>query len=490
MQTALALRSGLEYIPVLFFDDSKDLHGTNVAGLRVYNPDDAMEIMAQFECVDLLLAIPSAPRSKKFSIIQRFEGNGIRLKTIPGLGELVSGSVKVDDIREVGIEDLLGRDPVPPFQNLIGRCVTGKVVMVTGAGGSIGSELCRQILNLQPKKIILFERSEFHLYQIESELTKLALEKRGSGPAVELISVLGDVLRYDPLFALMQKHQVQTVYHAAAYKHVPLVEMNEVAGVHNNVIGTYTCAQAAKASGVESFVLISTDKAVRPTNVMGASKRFAEMSLQMLAQEQALQSLNQGGASVTNFAMVRFGNVLGSSGSVVPLFREQIKNGGPVTVTHAEMTRYFMTIPEAALLVIQAGAMSAFSKTGAGQYSDSKSGQVYLLDMGEPVKIMDLARKMIELSGFSVRNSTTGEGDIAIEVIGLRPAEKLYEELLIDSNAEKTEHPRIMKASEPIESLETVKSALQEAEKLIQKHDALGLRNLLQKIVVEYKPKN
>lgn len=457
-QTALALSSGRDFRPVAFFDDNKDLQGTTLAGLRVYNPKDALKIMEQKACTQLLLAMPSSSRAVRAEIIRRFEGKDIVLKILPGLGDLVDGKVRVEDIREVGVEDLLGRDPVPPFVDLISSCIAGRVVLVTGAGGSIGAELCRQILLNSPIKLVLYERNEFSLYRIEMELVRLS-------PGVQIVSVLGDVNDQEHLEKIMGRHRVQTVYHAAAYKHVPLVENNADAGILNNVFGTYAAAKAALGQGVENFVLISTDKAVRPTNIMGASKRLAELVLQDLS-KQSVQ---------TRFSMVRFGNVLGSSGSVVPLFKEQIKAGGPVTVTHPEVTRFFMTIPEAAQLVLQAGSMG-------------KGGDVFVLDMGEPVKIVDLARKMIELSGFAVKDSVSGMGDIEIEYVGLRPGEKLYEELLIGQNVTWTKHPRIMRAEEHSldskflgENLAILKDACCHGDNAL-------IRQTLMNLVKEYKP--
>ncbi len=461
LQTALALVSGREYRPVAFFDDNTDLQGTSVAGLRVYNPKDALKIMEQKGCSQLLLAMPSSSRTVRKQIISRFEGKDIVLKILPGLGDLVQGRVRIEDIREVGVEDLLGRDPVPPFENLISACIRGRVVLVTGAGGSIGSELCRQILLNSPTKLILFERSEFALYKIEQELLRLS-------PDSKIISVLGDVLDQEHLEKLMAGHSVQTVYHAAAYKHVPLVEVNADSGILNNVYGTRSAAKAAIKTGVANFVLISTDKAVRPTNIMGASKRLAELVLQGLASEPH---------QATRICMVRFGNVLGSSGSVVPLFKEQIKNGGPVTVTHPEVTRYFMTIPEAAQLVLQAGSMG-------------KGGDVFVLDMGEPVKIVDLARKMIELSGLEVREPNTESGDIAIEFIGLRSGEKLYEELLIGDKVTWTEHPRIMRAEEYFLDAAFLKEKLSEMQQACKQGDTAKIRGLLKVLIQEYSPED
>lgn len=458
LQTALALMNSPEYKPVIFFDDHQELHGTTVAGIRVYSPREAEVIMDKHNCTELLLALPSASRSKKKEIIQRFEGKNFQLKTIPGIGELVTGRVKVDNIREVGIEDLLGRDPVPPFEQLISFCIQHKVVLVTGAGGSIGSELCRQILKHKPEKLVLYERSEYALYKMSQELDRVF-----TGQVI--VPILGDVLDQSQVEKAIKEHRVETIYHAAAYKHVPLVETNVIAGVMNNVFGTWNVAQAAINSNVKNFVLVSTDKAVRPTNVMGASKRLAELVLQGLA------GLKPG----IRFCIVRFGNVLGSSGSVVPLFREQIKNGGPVTVTHPEVTRYFMTIPEAAQLVIQASALG-------------EGGEVFVLDMGDSIKIVDLARNMIELSGFEVKNTDTGLGDIAIRFVGLRPGEKLYEELLIGDKVAKTLHPRIMKADEDCMSWQDLEDRLHKIKIHCLNGESAKVLHCLREVMPEYQP--
>ncbi|MGZ3774628.1 MAG: polysaccharide biosynthesis protein [Bdellovibrio sp.] len=457
LQTALALFSGIEYKPMAFFDDNKDLHGTNVAGIRVFPPEKLKDVMEERGCKQLLIAIPSISRSRRKELIQKLESQNFVLKTLPGMGELVDGKVRIEDIREVGVEDLLGRDPVPPFEDLIKSCIQDKVVLVTGAGGSIGSELCRQIILKLPKKLILLERNEYSLYKIEQDLSRHRVN-------FEIIPVLGDVLNQDNLETTLRQYDVETVYHAAAYKHVPIVEANIIAGITNNVFGTLSAAQASINTCVQTFVLISTDKAVRPTNVMGASKRLAELVLQGLAQ------VPHG----TRFCMVRFGNVLGSSGSVVPLFKEQIRAGGPITVTHPEVTRYFMTIPEAAQLVLQAGAMG-------------KGGEVYVLDMGEPVKIVDLARKMIELSGLEVRDPDSGQGDIAIEFSGLRPGEKLYEELLIGNNVSWTAHPRIMMAQESSIALPQLIDALRKMREACINGAQEQVMDLLAQLVIEYK---
>nr|WP_295903192.1 nucleoside-diphosphate sugar epimerase/dehydratase [uncultured Bdellovibrio sp.] len=461
MQTAIALLSGPEFRPVAFFDDSKELQGRNVAGIRVFDPSEALEVMDAKNCRQLLIAMPSATRSRRKEIIQKFEGKDIILKTLPGMGELVDGRVRIEDIREVGVEDLLGRDPVPPYPDLISSCISGRSVLVTGAGGSIGSELCRQIVQNSPRKLILFERSEYALYKIEQEL-------RRHYSYLEIHTVLGDVLNQEQISNTIEKFGVHTVYHAAAYKHVPLVESNIVAGVMNNVFGTWNVANASIRNNVENFVLISTDKAVRPTNIMGATKRLSELILQALA---------KGEAGNTRFTMVRFGNVLASSGSVVPLFREQIRGGGPITVTHPNVTRYFMTIPEAAQLVLQAGAMG-------------KGGDVFVLDMGEPVKIVDLAKKMIKLSGLELRDPSTGIGDISIEFIGLRPGEKLYEELLIGDNVERTHHPRIMRAVEGMIEPEILFPSLEQMRRACCVEYTDDVREILKNLVQEFQPAN
>lgn len=461
-QLAYALRAGREYLPVAFFDDSPALQKTEVAGLRVYSPDEMTAVLAAKEIDELLLAIPSASRARRAEIIDRLEGFHCKVKLVPGMADVVSGNVAVDAIREVEIEDLLGRESVTPDPMLLGRCITGKVVLVSGAGGSIGSELCRQIVRLRPSRLVLMELSELALYSIEQELAALCDRL---GARVDLVPVMGSVTHQRRNENVMKNFGVQTVYHAAAYKHVPLVEHNPIEGLRNNAVGTRRMAEAALAAGVEAFVLISTDKAVRPTNVMGASKRLSELVLQALAK--------RGGK--TRFCMVRFGNVLGSSGSVVPLFRKQIAAGGPITLTHPDITRFFMTIPEAAQLVIQAGSMG-------------QGGEVYVLDMGKPVKIIDLARRMVHLSGLEVRDEQHPEGDIAIEIIGLRPGEKLFEELLIGENVEGTSHPLIMRAYEhelPWARLVELLAKMDEASRAFDYERVL---DLLGALVEEYAP--
>ena len=420
-QLTLALQA-TPYKVVAFVDDNPALHGTVLANKKVFDPSMIEALMHTHSANKILLALGSTPNSRRAEVIKRLEALPVSVQTVPAIPDILSGKARIEHIRDVEIEDLLGRDPVQANPDLMHACITGKVVMVTGAGGSIGSELCRQILRQSPKTLVLFELNEYSLYSVEQELQQ---EIATRGLELKLVSLLGSVQKENRLETIMRAFGVQTVYHAAAYKHVPLVEHNIVEGVRNNVFGTWYCAEAAIKAGVESFVLISTDKAVRPTNIMGASKRMAELALQGLAQRQ----------TTTRFTMVRFGNVLGSSGSVVPLFRQQIKQGGPITVTHPDIIRYFMTIPEAAELVIQAGAM------GTG-------GDVFVLDMGEPVKIIDLAARMIHLSGLEVKDDKHPNGDIEILYTGLRPGEKLYEELLIGDNVSGTGHPRIMRAEE------------------------------------------
>lgn len=474
-QLLAALRMGRSIRPVAFIDDDDSISGRVIAGLKVYKPRDIEQMINEAEVEEVLLALPSVSRSRRREILHSLEPYPLHVRTIPGFMDLASGRVKVNDLQDVDIVDLLGRDAIPPRQELFERCIRGQVVMVTGAGGSIGSELCRQILMSGATTLILFEHSEFNLYSIQSELER---NIRRHSLSVRLVGILGSIRNSSRLLDVMCTWRVKTVYHAAAYKHVPIVEHNVAEGVLNNVLGSLNTAQAAIQSGVEHFVLISTDKAVRPTNVMGSTKRLAEMVLQALSCEAAPVLLNQGARSnqnKTRFTMVRFGNVLGSSGSVIPLFREQIKRGGPVTVTHPNITRYFMTIPEAAQLVIQAGSMG-------------QGGDVFVLDMGQPVKIAELAEKMIRLSGLSVRNEDDPTGDIAIEFTGLRPGEKLYEELLIGENVSTTDHPMIMRANEehlPWEDLKTIIERLLDA---VERDDYRVVRQILRETVNGYSP--
>ncbi|RDL44055.1 polysaccharide biosynthesis protein [Marinomonas piezotolerans] len=461
-QLAQALIHGNEYDPFAFIDDDKNLHNTFVIGRPVYSFSHLKHMLNDTEIKQVLLAMPNISRSQKSSILSKLEALKIEVKSIPAMSDLVSGDAAIDQLRDVAIEDLLGREPVTPREDLMGQNITDKVVMVTGAGGSIGSELCRQILLQRPKVLVLFELSEFALYSIDRELSKLVLKH---GLQVEIKPIIGTVQKPNRVETVMRSFGVQTVYHAAAYKHVPLVEYNLVEGVRNNVFGTFYTAQAAVDAGVERFVLVSTDKAVRPTNIMGTSKRVAELALQALAKRY----------DKTTFCIVRFGNVLGSSGSVVPLFREQIRKGGPVTVTHKDITRYFMTIPEASQLVIQAGAMG-------------KGGDVFVLDMGESVKIADLARKMIHLMGLEVKDLNNPEGDIEIQFTGLRPGEKLYEELLIGDNVEATEHSRIMTAQEVFLGWDEFQALLAALDDSCHHFDIPAVQKLLLDAPTGYKP--
>lgn len=475
-QLVASLRLGRGMRPVAFIDDDPNLYNRSIAGLRVYSPKHIQQMIDETGSDEILLAIPSASRARRREVLETLENYPLHVRSVPGFMDLASGRVKVEDIQEVDIADLLGRDAVPPQQALFERCIRGKVVMVTGAGGSIGSELCRQILSSKPKTLLLFEHSEFNLYSIHIELERTI--ERASLP-IKLVPVLGSIRNPDRLLDVMRTWKVETIYHAAAYKHVPMVEHNVAEGVLNNVLGTMNTAQAAVQAGVTNFVLISTDKAVRPTNVMGSTKRVAEMILQALSRETAPVLFNTDGAvhhvNKTRFTMVRFGNVLGSSGSVIPRFYQQIRNGGPVTVTHPKITRYFMTIPEAAQLVIQAGSMG-------------QGGDVFVLDMGQPVRIAELAEKLIHLSGLSVRSEKCPHGDIAIEFTGLRPGEKLYEELLIGDNVSPTEHPMIMRADEEYFTWDVLRSVLAKLLKAVEQDDYPQVRILLREVVSGYVP--
>ncbi|MFI8983276.1 polysaccharide biosynthesis protein [Ectopseudomonas khazarica] len=475
-QLLAALRLGKAMRPVAFVDDDSGIANRTIAGLRVYTSRHIQQMIDETGAVEVLLAMPSVPRGRRREILNELEPFALHVRSIPGFMDLASGRVKVEDLQEVDIADLLGRDAVPPRQDLFERCIKDQVVLVTGAGGSIGSELCRQILASGARTLLLFEHSEFNLYSIHIELQQ-RIERESL--SIRLVPILGSIRNFERLFDILQTWRVNTVYHAAAYKHVPMVEHNVAEGVLNNLVGTTNAAQASIRAGVANFVLISTDKAVRPTNVMGSTKRLAEMVLQALSRESAplLFGQEQGVHQVnkTRFTMVRFGNVLGSSGSVIPLFREQIKQGGPVTVTHPNITRYFMTIPEAAQLVIQAGSMG-------------QGGDVFVLDMGSPVKIADLAEKMIRLSGLSVRDESTPHGDIAIEFTGLRPGEKLYEELLIGEDVKPTEHPMIMRAEEDMLPWEELKVRLQALLAAVDEDDYARVRMLLRETVHGYVP--
>jgi FlaA1/EpsC-like NDP-sugar epimerase len=454
------LRDGAAFQPVAFVDDKLGLRGSRISGIKVYDPSELPSLIKELQIGRVLLATPSASRRCRREILERLEPLGIHVQSLPDVSDIISGKARIDELRDVDVGDLLGRDAVPPDSTLFDRSIRGRSVMVTGAGGSIGSELCRQILLSAPRRLVLFEMSEIALYQIERELSEVV---RSNKIATEIVPLLGNAHHRSRLREVLSAFGVETLYHAAAYKHVPIVEHNIVEGIHNNVISTWYAAEAALETNVDTFVLVSTDKAVNPANVMGATKRLAELVLQALQQR----------SRHTRFCMVRFGNVLASSGSVVPLFQEQIRAGGPVTVTHPEIIRYFMTIPEAAQLVIQAGAMA----TG---------GDVFVLDMGQPVRIADLARRMIALMGLTVRDEDNPEGDIEIKYTGLRPGEKLFEELIISSNVTRTKHPKIMRAIEHCMSWEKIRQILDELLVVLASFDCRRSITLLSQAVAEY----
>ena len=462
-QLVAALQSGRELNPVLVVDDDPGKQGSLLCGVPVVNRQGLQAKAKQGAVTTVLLALPTLPRHRRMALVNWLEQLDIRVQTVPTFNDIASGRARLDEIQDVAIEDLLGRDTVPPRLDLLSRCISGKHVLVTGAGGSIGSELCRQIVKLAPARLVLLEQSEVALYDIERELRGLI---ELSGRDTTLVPMLGSVVNRGHVQRLCRENRIDTLYHAAAYKHVPIVEANPAAGVRNNIIGTLAAAEGAEAAGVKHFILVSTDKAVRPTNVMGATKRFAEMVLQTMAAR----------GSETVFSIVRFGNVLGSSGSVVPLFRDQIRQGGPVTVTHPEVVRYFMTIPEASQLVIQAGAMA-------------KGGEVFVLDMGEPVRILDLAQTMIRLMGLSVRDESNPEGDIDIVFSGLRPGEKLFEELLIGDASVGTEHEMIMQAHEETLSDSDVVTAMEAFRAALDRGQSEPLKALLRSYVNGYQPR-
>jgi FlaA1/EpsC-like NDP-sugar epimerase len=459
-QLVAAMANSHEMQVVGFLDDDDRLHGHVLNGQPIYNPTDLAYLVSTLTISDVLLAMPSLGRKRRNEILTQIRTARVAVRTLPSVTDLAQGKVSISDLRELDIDDLLGREPVMPNHILLAMNIRSKVVMVTGAGGSIGSELCRQILSVGPSKLLLIEQSEFALYGIHQ-----VLEEKLAGREIVLVPLLASVQDEERMREIMSTWHPDTVYHAAAYKHVPLVEHNPAEGIKNNVLGTLRTAQAAVENGVSDFVLISTDKAVRPTNIMGASKRLAEMVLQALAVT----------SPGTKFSMVRFGNVLGSSGSVVPKFRQQIRDGGPITLTHPEITRYFMTIPEAAQLVIQAGAMA-------------KGGDVFVLDMGQSVKIMDLARRMIELSGLMVKDEQNPDGDIEIEITGLRPGEKLYEELLIGDNPKQTSHSRIMKAHEEFIPWAEFEAKLNALEIALNVNDVGVIRLMMQQLITGYTP--
>jgi FlaA1/EpsC-like NDP-sugar epimerase len=460
-QLSTALNESNEYKPVAFIDDSNDIYGHFINGLKVYSQDDLEYLIEKKNIKEVLLAIPSISRIHRNEIINYLEPYPVAVRSLPSVSDLAQGKVRFNDLLEIDLSDLLGRELVKPNKNLLKINISKKVVLVTGAGGSIGSELCRQILSLKPKKIVLYEISESSLYQIEQELVNINVFN------VEIIPVIGSIADKERVIKICNQYRVQTIYHAAAYKHVPLVELNPAQGVLNNAIGTMSAAEVAIASNVETFVLISTDKAVRPTNVMGASKRVAELVLQALAKQH----------HNTCFTMVRFGNVIDSSGSVIPLFKKQINAGGPITVTHSDVMRYFMTIPEAVELVIQAGAMA-------------KGGEVFVLDMGKPILIYDLAVKMIKLSGLQVLDKNNPKGDIEIQYTGLRPGEKLYEELLVDGSFTLTENKLIMRAEEKMISWDKLEPVLTEIKEAATNSETVKLYKLLSQLVPQFNPKS
>lgn len=470
-QLANALAHNNEMVLCGFLDDSSELQGNTINGLPVYDPDELDQLVLDHKVTDVLLAIPSASRARRMEILRHLQADHLRVLTLPGIVDLAQGRVQINDLRELEIEDLLGRDPVNSNGILLHKNILGKVVMVTGAGGSIGSELCRQIVQARPATLLLVEHNEFGLYAIEQDLRRRLTACDWDVP---IVALLASVRREERMSEIMSTWKPHTVYHAAAYKHVPLVEKNPAEGIRNNVLGTLATARAAQQAGVADFVLISTDKAVRPTNIMGASKRLAEMVLQGLDSENKKTEESQQNQK-TRFSMVRFGNVLGSSGSVVPLFQQQIKSGGPIELTHLEVTRYFMTVSEAVQLVIQAGAMAS-------------GGDVFVLDMGEPVRIADLARRMVELSGLTVRDESRPDGDIALQVVGLRPGEKLYEELLIGDDPQPTPHPLIMKAQEVYLPWDQLDAKLALLTNLVDINDVDAIRTLQQELVHGYQP--
>jgi len=461
-QLASSLRTAGRFRPIAFVDEDPGLRGSVIDGVAIHGPDDIPEILSHFPVRRVLLAIPSANRESRKRILALLEKHPLHVQTVPSLDDIVHKRARLEQVRDIDVGDLLGRDSVPPVPDLISSSICNRTVMVSGAGGSIGSELCRKVLLQSPKTVLLCEQNEYALYAIEHELRGIA---ERLGLATEIFPILGSVASSRRVKAILRHYQVQTVYHAAAYKHVPMVEQNVLEGIHNNVFGTRILAEAAAECGVERFVLISTDKAVRPTNVMGATKRLAELLLQDLAA--------RGGGTI--FTMVRFGNVLNSSGSVVPLFHRQLREGGPVTVTHPEITRYFMTVSEAAELVIQAGAMAV-------------GGEVFVLDMGEPVRILDLAKRMIRLHGLQLRDARHPRGDVIIEFTGLRPGEKLFEELLIGDNATGTAHPKILRADEHAVSSEELGPLLQQLHEAVVAMDPKKAHQVLRAAVREFNP--
>lgn len=457
-QLAMSLAHG-KYQPLFFVDDNKIKWGSTIRGLKVYAPQKLSGLSKKFMIKRVLLAIPSVNISRRRDIIKQMEHESLYVQTLPGINDIISGDIKFSDLKNIEIEDLLGRDSITPNENLLSKNIQDKNVLITGAGGSIGGELTRQIARFHPQKLVILDSSEFALYSVEQEI-------RTKFPYIKIFDVLGSVVNSSLIDDLIQSFKIDTIYHAAAYKHVPIVELNPLSGLENNVFGTLVVANAAAKYNVANMTLISTDKAVRPASVMGASKRLAELVLQAFAKRKNADTV---------FSIVRFGNVLGSSGSVVPLFKQQIKQGGPITITHPDIIRYFMTIPEAVELVIQSSSMAL-------------GGEVFVLDMGQPVKIVDLARKMVYLSGLTIRDDANPEGDIEIRYTGLRPGEKLYEELLIGNNPTKTEHEQIMMANEPLLDYDYLISQLGIMQSFIASHDTKSAINLLKLLVIDYNP--
>jgi len=458
-QLGFAIRHDGKASLVGYLDDDAGLIGHRIDGVPIFGTDDMGELVEDLGIDEILLALPSVPRSRRLEIVEQLQSYSLKVRSLPSIANIMDGQVSIRDLREVQVEELLGRDPVPPDEKLLGEAIASKVVLVSGAGGSIGSELCRQIVARHPRQLILVDHSEFSLYTILTELE----EHLGPGSATEIVPELADISEAAVAARIMDRYRPQTVFHAAAYKHVPLVEANPISGLRNNVFGTYHCCIEAERVGASRFILVSTDKAVRPTNIMGASKRMCELVLQARAAE----------GSDTVFSMVRFGNVLGSSGSVVPRFRAQIAAGGPITLTHREVTRFFMTIPEAAQLVMQAGAMA-------------KGGEVFVLDMGQPIRIFDLACSMIQLSGCTVRSEDNPDGDIAIEEIGLRPGEKMYEDLLLGDNPQPTDHSRIMRAQEVKLSWAELSGLLETLDRALAVGDAEAAMTVVRRAVPDY----
>ena len=459
IQLASALRVSKEMQPIAFIDNNPSIQKTVVGGIKVLHPKELERLVKRQKVDEVLIAMPSVTKSNLRNLLKDIEEYSVKVRILPGLAELAQGKVLVSELKEINIEDLLGRSEVSANQNLLNKNIKDKVVLVTGAGGSIGSEISRQVLYAGAKKLVLLDSNEYSLYSLQSELSSIDCK-------TEIYSLLANVTNQDRMESICKTFKVETIYHTAAYKHVPLVEENPFEAISNNIWGTLSASKAAIASKVDTFVLISTDKAVRPTNIMGASKRFSELILQSLAEEKSQD---------TKMSMVRFGNVLGSSGSAIPLFQQQIKDGGPVTVTHPEVIRYFMSIPEAAELVIQAGAMG-------------KGGDVFVLDMGEPVKILDLAKRLVKLSGMELKDDNNINGDIEIIFTGLRPGEKLFEELLIGNNVSKTEHSQILRAEEKFIIWEDLEVILEEIRKVESDHDILELRSIFEKTVAGFSP--